>query len=148
MLFAKAFADPATYATQEAFAAEWLLNSYTKEESAAYVRVTNEAGLTSSVAAHRRHLPDIACLTMAVYHSFSANAPTVARQVLRQMLAKTGITSIEFCHGLVKKLGTYKYKNWADREDNGSRYDRTRLAALRSHLWSESLIHRLMPENF
>lgn len=146
-MFAAAFADSSTYAIQEAFAAEWLLNSYPIDENRAYMRALGDKNITSAIAAHRRDMPDYVCLAMSVYHSFSANAPSVAKQVLLQIETK-GLGPFDFCEALVKRLGTHKYKNWADRTDNTSRYDRTRLAAQRSGLWDPSIVARLMPENF
>jgi hypothetical protein len=147
-MFAAAFADSSTYAIQEAFAAEWMLQSYMAEETVGYVRATGEKGITSAIAAHRTDLVPYADLTMAVYHSFSANAPSVAKQCLVEMNSKTGLKPFEWCQALVKKLGTRKYKNWADREDNTSRYDRTRLAAHRSGIWDPATVIAVMPENF
>lgn len=146
-LFAMAFGDPITYETQKAFAAEWLLNSFPTDENRAYQRATTNKKMTSLIAAHRRDLPDHACLAMAVYHCFSANAPGPAREALNQIEGK-GLGPYDFSQALIKRLGTHKYKNWKDNPENRSRYDRTRQAVERSGLWPADLIANFMPENF
>jgi hypothetical protein len=146
-LFADAFSAADTYSTQLWYAAEWLLRGNSTDETLAYVRLTGDKSITGDRAAHRTDLPDFADLAMCVYHCFSTNAPDTARTVLSQTLNKE-LKGEDFALKLVKSLGTNNYKNWKDRDDGTSRYDRTRSHAERSGLWDAALVARMLPENF
>lgn len=133
LAFAAAFADSSTHSTQLQYAADWLIRESQNEAYSTLCRYT-----TTALAAADSVLDLKTDLTMAVYHSFSANAPGEARRILQKW--KGGGPE------LIAALGTSAYGNWRDTDDGKSRYDRTRVAALRSGFWPADLINSYMPE--
>ena len=88
---------------------------------------------------------------MCVYHSFTPNAPAIARQCLEATLTKVGAkpAPLEFAKVLIKTLGTKSYGRWKDVPGSkGSRYDATRNACLNSKLWTTDLLDATLPIDF
>lgn len=129
-LFANAFGDPATFATQIKQAKLGLLHLHKKTESLVYSRYCNIAD--ASVAVVGTNISEDLDLAMCIYHSYSVNAPTRARQLLEHILSKN-LSEKSFCYELIKAFGTSDFANWKQR------YVRTWTAAKNSGLFKDSL---------
>lgn len=154
MAFHHLFAHPHTYETQKDFAASWLLNSQSKLEEQAYdTMAPTKKGHEDAASMTMRTIGEAEDLAMCVYHSFSANAPGIAAQVLREVLDDLNgrDNRLELPSTLIRALGTTRYGRWHDTKDNANRYDRTRIAVLavarmkRPVFWSAQMVERLMP---
>jgi hypothetical protein len=134
-LWSAAFADPATHRPQIEEAKRSLLLSHKALESRAYKAFANlddgSAGTTTNLSEHLD-------LAMCFYHSFSVNAPTKARKCLEEALTDAPEEKY-FCRKLIRLLGTSTYGNWKQR------YTRTRASALKSGLWTASVVDEFAP---
>ncbi len=129
-LFADLFSDPVTFPIQTRQAKLGLLNLHRAVESQVYKKY---CGITdASVAICGKNISPELDLAMCIYHSFSVNAPSKARQTLELVFGKN-LSERSFCHELVKALGTSTYGNWK------VRYTRTWSAAKNSGLFEDSL---------
>lgn len=151
-LFYNLLSDPITYSAQADYSIEYLIKSSADTELKAYrlflskIESPERIGIEPSLV-----LPDAVDLAMCVYHSFTPNAPAIARQCLEATLIKVGAkpTPLEFAKVLIKTLGTKSYGRWKDVPgSNGSRYDATRNACLKSKLWTTDLLDATMPIDF
>lgn len=134
MMFHELYNHPATFHIQIESAKKFLLSSNEKNEIAAYKTI---CGVNSpSVAKVNVHLTQEQDLALCVYHSHSVNAPRPARDCLT--LSKPSPDK-EWPKRLLYLLGTRKFGNWRDTVDGNNRYDRTRLLAMKSDLWSTEL---------
>lgn len=149
-LFHELFANPDTFRAQKEYAINWLLDGHEELESEAYRKATNGQLLSGRDAADTPMyvIGEEADLALCVYHAHSVNAPGKAKQILKAVLRMKSTDAENFPQRLIKRLGTAKYARWADTTDNKNRYDRTRIHATRSKLWSPNVISRLMPKNF
>lgn len=149
-LFHELFANPDTFRAQKEYAINWLLDGHEELESEAYRKATNGQLLSGRDAADTPMyvIGEEADLALCVYHAHSVNAPGKAKQILKRVLRLKTTDAQNFPQRLIKRLGTAKYARWADTTDNKNRYDRTRIHATRSKLWSPNVISRLMPKNF
>lgn len=163
LAFHHAFSAPDTFEAQKQFALDWILNSQETIESMAYrvglAKGPNDDFDSDDAAVMRiEQLGEELDLAMCVYHAHSVNAPGKAKSVLKALLNQyrgnnpataAGRRRVEqFPARLIRKLGTTKYARWHDTPDNKNRYDRTRIAARRSGLWTKTTLNKLMPKDF
>lgn len=145
LLFHKLFTNPITFTVQINSAIRSLVSGNGVAESDAY-KIT--VGVDHPTALQRiGQISPEYDLAWCVYHSFSVNAPGMARKVLSN--SHPDKTS-SWPHRLIRALGTTNYGRWHDTTDRGNRYDRTRLAAMHSGLWPNELFvgpKAIMPEN-
>lgn len=149
LAFRDLFGNPVTFPSQVTLGIENLVQGQNRLEVQAYKTRT---GLTSPlVLVPGKTITHTEDLAFCVYHAYSVHAPSVAAAVLRERVRKDlGKPPEEFARNLIKDFGTHPYKRWRDQPDNkASRYDRTRVHALRSGLWDGSFFASggLMPEN-
>lgn len=146
--FFKLFANPATWAAQSSYAAEWLVGGNKTSEKAVYDHFMIGPKLDSVISLPAANLPPEVELAMCMYHAFSVNAPGIATKCLDPFISKLPtLTAAGFAAALIKALGTRKYGNWTDSPGDGSnRYDRTRKAVwARPDLWPTEMAKNLMP---
>jgi hypothetical protein len=155
LLFHELMSAPESVQAQREHAIEWLVRDPARDEQRTYAKFAELLNTPADphglrVGDDDGALPPALDLALCVYHAFSVNAPAPAQTRL-----KACITAFErkpdpmgFAQGLIKKLGTAKFGNWADKPGQTSRYDRTRLVAERSGLWNKALVRSLMPEDF
>lgn len=143
--FADLFGDPSTFHAQEEHAIAWLSNSHAALEHRVYsalfpfaVQYPENLRVSVEVEGFEEGLlPRAVDLAMCVYHAHSVNAPGIAKGCLETVLANTSAESPHFPGRLVRALGRKKFGKWQDMpgEVGANRYDRTRLAAMKSGLW-------------
>ena len=181
---------PWTFAAQEDHSIEYLLRGARSEELKAYryfvpdletpeklvVSQTRFAGVPAQRFTERVTIPEAVDFAMSVYHSFSPNAPGMARVVLgrffkkydgwlrkeqktgtaiapaniHKLVADVDLDGSFFAEKLIKQLGLTQYGNWHDRpHQSGARYDRARKYARASGLWPAEYFTKggLMPED-
>jgi len=148
--FHRLFSDERTFKAQREYAITWLITTQKKEEQ----RVYKDPDL--EILKVGADFPLEMDLAMSVYHSHSANGPSMAKKVLGITLNK--VTTLDywdenpslFAKTLIWFLGKQKYGNWQDDRRGHNRYDRTRKKAMASGLWPAYFfegIGCLMPEN-
>jgi len=146
--FSLLFSDPSTFDTQIAFAILWLAKGKAATEQQAYAKFGISGDLKLVLRSQLQPEIDMA---MSVYHCFSVNAPTPAADILMQALAHYGSGATaphDFAKDLISRFGKSDFARWHDDpQDQGSRYDSTRVAVEKSGLWSLDLVHALMPRN-
>ncbi len=149
-LFSELFSDSTTFQAQKQYAISWLLDSHEALESKAYQVATDKQIVSArdAVDTPMYVIGEEADLALCVYHAHSVNAPGKAKQILKAVLRQKTTDAENFPARLIRKLGTAKFARWADTDDNRNRYDRTRIHATRSKLWSPAVVRRLMPKNF
>lgn len=151
VLFHKLLADPKTYHAQAVFSIEYLMKSQAALEIQAYnyfIKVQTPELLGSR---EDLKLPEEVDLAMCIYHSFSVNAPAIAKSCLETTMKEyeKKKDSYIFAKTLIKKLGTRKYGRWADVPgEKGSRYDWTRNACIKAGFWDKNLVKDLLPRDF
>lgn len=133
-LWSEAFSDPATFRAQIEEAKKSLLAGHKDVESEVYSRY---ASLEDASAATTQNISPELDLAMCIYHSFSVNAPTRARTVLREVLA-LGLSERVFSKTLVTKLGTNTFANWKQR------YERTSAKVISSKLWTQITLDNVL----
>lgn len=145
ILFHELFTTPATHQVQINSAIKSLVDGNKQQESAAYkVSVGVEHPTVLEVGKNITMEQDLA---WGVYHSFSVNAPSKARE---RLAASNPDATKAFPARLIRTLGTTNYGRWHDTTDGGNRYDRTRLAAIKSGFWPSELFdgpNAIMPKN-
>lgn len=145
LLFHELYADPATFNLQVSNAISSLVASNQKDESAAY---QSTIGVDHpSVLILGKNIDPEHDLAWCVYHSFSVNAPGMARVRLRDSKPDN---KKSWPQRLIKTLGTTNYGAWHDTVDGANRYDRTRMYAMNSGLWDKELFDgptAIMPKN-
>lgn len=183
-LFYNLLSAPWTFAAQEDHSIEYLIRGARTEELRAYryfmpqlespEKLTVDTGYVEAYFDSDLVIPMPVDFAMCVYHSFSPNAPGMARVVLGRFFKKydgwlrkgysfnlAGVTNAHrvqkldpngevFAQKLIKQLGTTQYGNWHDRpHQSGSRYDRCRKYARASGLWPAAYFvdGGLMPED-
>lgn len=129
-LFSEAFSEPATFPLQIKQAKLGLLNLHKDLESEVYERYCNIADASAAVVGF--NISKELDLAMCIYHSYSVNAPTKARQVLKAVLDKN-LSEKNFSKEIIKEFATNSYANWK------KRYLRTWTAAKNSNLFDDSL---------
>lgn len=127
--FSEMLADPKNYKAQKGYALLWLQKRNRKQVAAAYRRLSNNAQLED--------------LVMCVYHAFSANAPSIAGEVLEKVLAGK-LLGMDFAKSLLKEFATSPYGHWAHRDDQKSRFDRTVKAVKQSRIWPVDLVREVL----
>lgn len=155
LAFYNLLSDPATFHAQTEHAIEYLVRGQKALEIQAYstlmgyqdkdvINSPEIITISEDINENGPHLKYDEDLAMCVYHSHSVNAPGPARNCLQQAMSASYIPK-----RLIHLLGTSNYGRWHDTKDGRNRYDRTRLAAIKSKLWSESLFSDdgIMPEN-
>lgn len=145
ILFHELFADPATYDTQVNSTIEYLVSNNKKNEEEAYEVSVGVSHPTAAV--YGQNISPEHDLAWCVYHSFTPNAPGMAR---RRLAASRPDGSSAYPRRLIRTLGTTNYGRWHDTFDGGNRYDRTRIYAMRSGMWPEELFNgpnAIMPKN-
>lgn len=113
------FVDPRSYDAQLEAACAWLAGGHTEQEMAVYRRWTNA---DSMIAVPSIQLPPHVDLGMAMYHAFSANAPSLAAQYLANAGDSFGREKM-WLQALAREFQRSTYGNWAER------YNRTKNAA-------------------
>lgn len=145
ILFHELFAADATHQVQINSAIKSLVAGNKQLEADAYkvsVGVEHPTVLEAGKNISMEH-----DLAWCVYHSFSVNAPGKAKE---RLIASNPDNTSSFPGRLIRTLGTTNYGHWHDTTDGGNRYDRTRLAAMRSNFWPAELFtgpKALMPQN-
>jgi hypothetical protein len=134
ILFHELFAAPETRQIQIDAAIETLVRGNKRFEEDAYRKTLGVEHPT--VLEVGKNIDEKWDLAWCVYHSFSVNAPTMARKVL---VASNPTMADWYPKKLIKELGTTKYGRWHDTKDGKNRYDRTRYFARRSGFWSDEL---------
>ena len=132
LLFSNVFSDPATFSTQIKQARLGLLNSHKDLENQIYKHYCQIED--ASLATLGKNISKELDLAMCFYHSYSVNAPTKARHVLRAVFEKN-LSEVEFSKELIRSLGTNTFANWKQR------YLRTWTAAKNSALFDNSLFN-------
>jgi hypothetical protein len=120
------FSDPVYFATQKAFAIDWLVSGQKTTEDIFYKKKNVR---TLEV---EKDLTPAEDLALCVYHAFSANAPGPAQEILYATLQEKRGPK-EFPKALIERFSRSSYGNWK------TRYTRTRTAAVNSGLWPLSL---------
>lgn len=144
LLFHELFEHKSTHKTQISSAISYLLKGNKKVELGSYKKTTNVQHPSAATSTNISIEHDLA---WCVYHSFSVNAPTMAR---RRLQASNPNSSNSWPKRLIKTLGITDYGNWKDDSTGRSRYDRTRSLAIKSKLWPEYLFagpSAIMPAN-
>jgi hypothetical protein len=145
LLFHELFSAQKTHQVQVNSAIDSLVRGNGKNESEAYkvsVGVEHPTVLRAGENIDMEH-----DLAWCVYHSFSVNAPSMAR---RRLSSSRPDNSLQYPKRLIRVLGTTNYGRWHDTFDGGNRYDRTRIYAMRSKYWPEELFNgsnAIMPKN-
>jgi len=135
MLFHNLFSAENTFKVQINSGITNLINGNKRDEAEGYKKSTGVE--EPSLLEVGKNLSMEMDLAWAIYHSFSVNAPAIARQVLK---SSNPDDSKDFPSRLIRLLGKKQYGNWTDTKGNGSnRYDRTRIFAMRSGLWPQEL---------
>lgn len=143
-VFSELFGARSTFQAQAAFAGEWLVQSQSAAELAVYRDYC--PGIDSWAGIGIDQLSAEVELAMCVYHSFSANAPGQAVKHLREAHGSAPAGATPFAKRLIRSLGRSPYGRWHDEPGVGNnRYDRTRLAVLKSRLWP--MAAELMPRD-
>lgn len=145
ILFHELFADAATYSTQINSTIEYLLENNKDNEEEAYEVSCGVRHPT--VLKYGENISSELDLAWCVYHSFTPNAPGKAKERLAD--SRPDGTK-EWPARLIRTLGTTNYARWHDTSDGANRYDRTRLAAMRSGFWPEELFvgpNAIMPKD-
>jgi hypothetical protein len=127
MLFHNLFSDELTFPVQIESGIDALIKGNRAGEENAYQQSVGESSardLVVGVSIDEAH-----DLALCVYHSFSVNAPAIARQVLS--LSRPGDKG--FPGRLIRLLGAKGWGNWS------VRYTRTRNYAMKSGLWDQGL---------
>lgn len=144
LLFHDLLSDPGTRLAQSDYATRWLTAGNRDAELAVYRRFTNNPTLDSAIAVPVLSLPASIDLAMCVYHSFSANAPSIAARILAGVKEPD---TMKWASKLIKGLGTANFGRWHDEPGDApaNRYDRCRRAVAKSGLWDIALCRVLMP---
>jgi hypothetical protein len=146
----EAFADMATFNAQKDFAIEYLKKTQASVEAKFYKSMNLDTlRVDEQAAPPTNNLTLEEDLAMCMYHSHSVNGPAPAASVLEAVTSKYG-RGTPFAKVLIWSLGRKKFGRWEDTVDGANRYDRTRLAALKSGLWPREFFvgaSALMPEN-
>jgi len=145
ILFHDLFSDEATYETQVNSTIEYLVSNNKRDEEEAYEVSVGVSHPTAAI--HGKNISDEHDLAWCVYHSFTPNAPSLAR---RRLAASKPDGTSAWPKRLIKTLGMTNYGRWHDTFDGGNRYDRTRVYAIRSGMWPENLFNgpnAIMPQN-
>lgn len=129
-LFSAAFSEPATFGIQIKQAKLGLLNFHKDLESKVYEKYSSIDD--ASVAVVGFNISRELDLAMCIYHSYSVNAPTKARQVLKEVLERN-LSEVDFSKAIVRELGKNTFANWKQR------YSRTWTAAKNSNLFDNDL---------
>lgn len=144
------FSDPATFPAQQDFAIQYLKKTQAATETKFYKAMSLDTlRVTTSIVPVEGHLTQDEDLAMCMYHSHSVNAPAPAATILSTTLLKYSRGNI-FAKTLIRALGKKKFGRWEDTVDGRNRYDRTRLAAMKSGLWPKELFTgatAIMPDN-
>ena len=135
-VFHDLFADPALIPAQIDFAVGWLIDGQSSAERYFYHKFGGGVQYTQQLS----HLSPDFDLAMCAYHSHSVNAPGMAVKVLNRLKGRA-LSADDFPRALIRALGKTRYGAWLDLPgDRGrSRYDRTRLAAMKLDLWPADL---------
>ncbi|NBP56914.1 hypothetical protein EBU71_10370 [bacterium] len=141
-LFNELFNNPLTFRIQIESAKKSLLLSNKTVEINAYRGICGVEN--PSVLVVNQNISEAQDLAMCVYHSHSVNGPAPARSCLE---ASKPDNTPDWPGRFLKILGTRKYGRWADTKDGNNRYDRTRILAIRSGLWSTLTIEQIMPKD-
>lgn len=145
ILFNKLFNHPATFHCQIESAKKSLLMSNKTGETEAYKATTGvENPVVLSVGENMTPEQDLA---WCVYHAHSVNGPAPARDCLKRSNPNSDAS---WPSRLIRTLGLKEFGKWKDTDGEDSRYDRTRVLAMKSGLWDESLFvgsNVLMPKN-
>jgi hypothetical protein len=137
---------PEAHRAQTVFAAEWLARGKSSVELPVYQKFTGQPTLDSPIGLASSALPPEVDLAMAVYHSFSVNAPTPAAKALEGL--SLTLSPEVFARGLIRRLGKTPFGRWQDEPGDGNnRYDRTRMAVWKCDLWDSAMARRLMPKD-
>lgn len=151
-LFYNVLADSRTYEAQTEYSIEYLVKSAASTEIKAYNLFLPQITSPELIkAGSNLKLPEAVDLAMCVYHSFTPNAPAIAKQCLEDTLKAVGNKpdALVFAKTLVKTLGTKSYGRWKDVPGTkGSRYDSARNACIKSNFWASSLLEVIMPMDF
>ena len=158
--------DPSTFEAQKDHSIEYLIRGAKRSEMAVYRQwipgIATPEDLESEICFHLPArdgtLPMAVDFAMCVYHSFSPNAPGMARVVLDRVMKRYRVNypkpresdpqGTRFAKRLIRALGKTKYGRWHDKPgERGSRYDRTRVKAKQSKLWPEEFTTELMPKD-
>jgi hypothetical protein len=145
ILFHELFSDPATHKVQINSAIHSLVSGNGKDEADAY-RAMLGKGDPFALSSVSDMTPE-QDLALCVYHSYSVNAPGMGK---KRLLAARPWGAPNFPERLIKTLGRTQYGRWADTLDGRSRYDRTRVFAMQSGWWPDSLFTgpgAIMPKN-
>lgn len=145
IMFHELFNHPATFHVQIESAKKYLLLSNKKREIEAYRAICGVQN--PSVLKVNSGINQEQDLAMCVYHSHSVNGPAPAKSCLDESRPNT---DKDWPKRLIRLLGTRKYGSWKDTIDGNNRYDRTRLLAMKSDLWNESLFvgpNAIMPKD-
>ncbi len=144
--FHNLFAAEKTHPVQVEALIDSLADMNGKEESEAYRKAIGNGDFTQ--LKYEEDIPADLDLALCVYHSYSVNAPGMARKRFR---ASRPDGSKEWAHRLIWTLATTDYGRWSDTYDNRNRYDATRIRAQRSGYWPDWLFegrNAIMPKNF
>lgn len=154
ILFANLFSDPATYLAQIDHSIDWLLKASQAERNL-YALAWGTPGVDRYYLSDENLGPAMS-LALAVYHSFSVNAPAVASSTLATVLAvwnrggrgpvydneENAAALAGYICQAFKRSG---YGMWGARtEGRQSRYEKTRAAASKLGVWDEELINAVM----
>lgn len=145
ILFHELFNHPATFHVQIESAKKFLLLSNKVIETEAYKAIRGVQN--PSILVVNQNMTEEQDLAMCVYHSHSVNAPRPARDCLT-LSKPTNLK--DWPKRFLRILGTKSYGAWKDTVDGNNRYDRTRLLAMKSDLWSERLFvgpNAIMPKD-
>lgn len=141
-LFNALFNHRMTFHVQIENAKKSLIASNKVIETAAYRAICGVEN--PSILIVGQNITEAQDLAMCVYHSHSVNGPAPARSCLETSRPDN---TVDWPQRLLKELGTKKYGKWADTKDNDNRYDRTRILATQSGLWSLETIEKNMPKD-
>lgn len=153
--FSEVFSNPKTFPVQIQHAVNWICRGNQAGEVSAYRRVAPNAmeSMDSWRVLSSHQLPSEFDLAMCVYHSHSVNSPLAAKVALQDAFIFQHYDTPRFARAvsrrLVWNLGKSTHGRWADNphdvNDVGNRYDKTRLAVMRSGFWAPEVVQDVMP---
>lgn len=140
-LFHAVFSNPKSFKAQTKFGQEHF-HRYCRNKR---IKASDERKSISEWLYEGRHLnPSVSTeeldLALAVLWSHSVNGPAIAWKLLRQTLSRHDPIEdpSSFSRDILRRLGRSNYGRWNHTVKNG-RWARTRLAAMRSGMWSAEL---------
>jgi hypothetical protein len=151
MLLSNLFSDPTTFSTQRLYGQEQLEKSYKSRKFTVEGQiVTPESILRSDIhTASVGPVPEALDLAMAMWYSNSVNAPAIAMKCLEKAWRAVAGSPVKLPAEIIRTLGMSTFGRW-NSSISGGRYQRTRIIAQSSRLWSPDFfkVGNIMPPLF